>query len=118
MELKKKVPPGALAVLEKRRAKFVRIGRKHHFVRIGEKSDPANASAEPKQDAAIPDETELARIRRRVRFVRIGRKPAAFVRTGKTFAPNENYNAEISPDSFQRMGRRVKFVRIGRKSSE
>ena len=113
----KKIHPGALIDEEKR--------RRHHFVRIGKKSEAASADAAAetkRRDGAIPDETEHARVNRKVHFVRIGRKPVYFDRSAKTYPPNDNNNAEYIDVTeprkgfARRGGERMKFVRIGRYS--
>ena len=113
----KKIHPGALIDEEKR--------RRHHFVRIGKKSEAASADAAAetkRRDGAIPDETEHARVNRKVHFVRIGRKPVYFARSAKTYPPNGNNNAEYIDVTeprkgfARRGGERMKFVRIGRYS--
>ena len=118
-ELGKRIPPGALFT-EKRRVKFVRIGRRHNSAGVGKSHMESETETAQRADRAAP------RTSRKVKFVRIGRKPTAFVRIGKPYSSDERNSAAVSDDiernepprRLDQRESRLKFVRIGRNYGE
>jgi len=126
----KKIPPGALAPPSKKgRVKFVRIGRRQRFVRIGKNSETASSASKAKQeDNGIADETGLdrtAQTSRKRHFVSTGQSPNdSDLKTAGEYT--DRLEKKIPPGAlappskkgrvkFVRIGRRQRFVRIGRK---
>lgn len=125
---------GSADDLVKRRAGFVRIGRRRateEFVRIGKRStdDDDDADVDNLNDLDVEKRknpaafVRIGKARSPANFVRIGRRQNAFVRIGKAWSPTtdddsvdsqELVDDQENDDQFSRQLRRQAFVRIGK----